>query len=114
MQIYGLSSRYSAAIKKAKIVGRPELSSQEMKGPSGGDAESMSESMERPKVSRHGLSALLRPDDPSLHRQIAHQAGNSYSDEARISQQISSLRRTLVDIRNLQNISSQLGPAVYA
>jgi len=114
MQIYGLRSRYAAAIKKAKIVERPELSGQELKGNAQGDRQEMSESRDLPKISRHGLSALLTPDDPSLHRQIAHQAGNSYSDEARISQQISHLRRALADIRNLQNLSSQLGPAVYA
>ena len=114
MQIYGLSSRYSAAIKKAKIIDRPELSVIEAQRGTGFQDDDQMRYADVPKISRHGLSALLTPDDPSLHRQIAHQAGASYADEARLENRMRQLRRTLIDIRSLQNMSTQLGPAVYA
>ena len=114
MQIYGLSSRYSAAIKKAKIIDRPELSALDAQRASGIRADDQTRYADVPKISRHGLSALLTPDDPSLHRQVAHQAGASYAHEARLQNRMRELRQTLLDIRSLQNMSTQLGPAVYA
>ena len=115
MQIYGLRSRYTSAIKKAKIIERPELSAltNQKTSDSAGHSRASSD-LSVPEVSRHGLSALFTPDDPSLHRQVAHQAGASYADEARVAAQIKHLKRTLLDIRNLQHMSTQLGPAVYA
>ena len=114
MQIYGLRTRYSAALKKAKIIERPELTRTEESPPSPRRGHRPEAAVQAPAVSRYGLSALLTPDDPALHRQVSHQAGVSYSDEARIANQISELRRALTDIRSLQNMSTQLGPAVYA
>jgi len=104
-----------AALKKAAIIQRPELSALESEDNS--TRVTLSEESQTsapPKVSQHGLSSLLTPDDPSLHRQVAHQAGKSYADEARIANQIKSLKRALTDIHRLQSLSVQLGPAVYA
>ena len=115
MQIYGIRSKYMAALKKAVIIQRPEISAQGVEENS--TRVSLSEDslfIEAPLVTRHGLSALSTPDDPSLHRQVAHQAGHSYADEARIAHQIKNLKRALSDIHRLQNLSVQLGPAVYA
>jgi len=115
MQVYGLRSTYAAAIKKARIIGRPELDA--LGADEQGSRVTLSEDglgAIPPDITEHGLSSLLTPDDPALHRQVSHQAGQSYGDEARIANQINGLKRTLADIRRLQNLSVQLGPAVYA
>ncbi len=54
------------------------------------------------------------PSDDALQRQVSHSAGKSYSDEAKLAIKIRELQRALKDIHQLQRLSSQMGPAVYA
>ena len=112
MQIHGLRTSYATAIKKARTLGRPHLHANQPQIPS--PSPSVPEAPSTPEVSRHGLSGLMMPSDDALQRQVSHSAGKSYSDEAKLAIKIRELQRALKDIHQLQRLSSQMGPAVYA
>tara|TARA_B100001250_G_scaffold200158_1_gene171647 strand:+ start:269 stop:490 length:222 start_codon:yes stop_codon:yes gene_type:complete len=65
----------------------------------------------REETAGQGLAAFFTPNDRSTRRAVAHLAGQSHADEARLNSQLKQLKIALYQIHQLQHAATGMGPA---
>ena len=117
MQLYGMRTVYGSALKQARSLGRGNTraggSAQPSSAEFGGTSVSLSQALAktREETAGQGLAAFFTPNGQSVRRNVAHLAGKSHADEARLSNQMRQLRAALYKINQLQHAAYGMGPA---
>ena len=117
MQLYGMRTMYGGALKRVRSLGRGKAlaggSAQPTSAEFGGTSVSLSQALAqtREETAGQGLAAYFTPNGHSVRRNVAHLAGQSHADEARLSNQLRQLRAALYQINQLQHAAYGMGPA---